>query len=190
MKKLYFLFLTLLITSVSFGQVINEVDADTPGTDTAEYIEILWTPNTALDGLVVVLFNGSNDTSYAAYDLDGKTTDANGFFILGGTAVISGSDIDMGASNTIQNGADAVGIYTGNDTDFPNGTAVTATNLLSGVVYDTNDNDAAGLLAAIGGIQYNEDENVAKDTQSVQRKTDGTYDSYLRFGINNYICFM
>ena len=36
MKKLYVLILSLTITSLSFGQVINEVDADTPGNDAAE----------------------------------------------------------------------------------------------------------------------------------------------------------
>jgi len=177
MKKNYFFLIALIATSLSFGQVINEIDVDTPGTDAAEFIEIFWTPNTALDGLVVVLFNGSSDTSYAAYDLDGKTTDANGFFILANTALISGSDIDMGASNSFQNGADAIAIYTANDTDFPTSTPATATNLVDALVYDTNDGDDAALLATLGEtIQYNEDENSAKDTQSIQRKTDGTYE--------------
>ena len=40
MKKIYILLLTLTISSWSFGQVINEVDADTPGSDAAEFIEI------------------------------------------------------------------------------------------------------------------------------------------------------
>ena len=164
------------MTTLSFGQVINEVDADTPGTDTAEFIEIKHTPNTALDGLVVVLYNGSNDSSYAAYDLDGKSTDANGLFILANTALATASDIDLGTSNKIQNGADAVAIYTGNASDFPNGTAATSTNLLSGVVYDTADADDTGLLAVSGGVQYNEKENASSVTQSVQRKADGTYE--------------
>jgi hypothetical protein len=176
MKKVYILLLTLTISSLSFGQVINEVDADTPGTDAAEFIEIKHTPNTALDGHVVVLFNGGGDISYAAYDLSGKTTDANGLFIIANTALVTGSDIDMGASNKLQNGADAVALFTGSATDFPNGTAVTNTNMLSGVVYDTGDSDDTGLLAVIGGIQYDERENSSSDTQSIQRKSDGTYE--------------
>ena len=176
MNQFYTLILSLIMTTLSFGQVINEVDADTPGTDTAEFIEIKHTPNTALDGLVVVLYNGSNDSSYAAYDLDGKSTGANGLFILANTALATASDIDLGTSNKIQNGADAVAIYTGNASDFPNGTAATSTNLLSGVVYDTADADDTGLLAVIGGVQYNEKENASSVTQSVQRKPDGTYE--------------
>lgn len=171
MKKLYFLIFTF-IGLVSYGQVINEVDADTPGTDMAEFVEIFWTPNTALDNLTVVFFNGNGEASYQVYDLDGFSTDANGFFILANSALFASGDIDLGTSNVIQNGADAVALYSG---DFTLGDPVTATNLLGGVVYDTNDNDDAELLAVIGGVQYNEDENGAKDTQSVQRNTDGTY---------------
>lgn len=175
MKKLYYLLFTFLITALSFGQpVINEVDADTPGTDAAEFIEILWTPNTALDGYVVVLYNGSADTSYAAYDLDGFSTDANGFFIIGNPGV--SPDITF-ADNFLQNGADAVALYLNDAATFPNGTAITATNLVSGVVYDTDDADDTGLLAVIGGVQYNENENLAKDTESIQRKSDGTYET-------------
>lgn len=176
MKKIYVLLLTLTITSLSFGQVINEVDADTPGNDVAEFIEIKHTPNTALDGHVVVLFNGGGDVSYAAYDLSGKTTDANGLFIIANTAIVTGSDIDMGPSNKLQNGADAVALFTGAATDFPDGTAVTNTNMLSGVVYDTSDGDDTGLLDVIGGVQYDEKENSSSDTQSIQRKADGTYE--------------
>jgi hypothetical protein len=175
-KKIYVLILTLIMTSLSFGQVINEVDADTPGTDVAEFIEIKHTPNTSLDGHVVVLFNGNGDVSYAAFDLTGKTTDANGLFIITNTALVTGTDIDMGTSNILQNGADAVAIFTGSETDFPNGTPVTSTNLLSGVVYDTADGDDAELLASIGGVQYDERENSSSDTQSIQRKADGTYE--------------
>ncbi|MDC3269031.1 T9SS type A sorting domain-containing protein [Flavobacteriaceae bacterium] len=173
MKKLYFLLFTFLITSLSFGQVINEVDADTPGTDAAEFVEILWTPNTPLDNLTVVFFNGTNDSSYQVFDLDTYTTDANGFFILANSALadVPGGDIDIGTSNVLQNGADAVALYSG---DFTPG-LITANNLLGGVVYDTSDNDDTGLLAVIGGVQYNEAENGAKDSQSVQRNSDGTY---------------
>jgi len=177
MKKLYFLLFAMLIaTSSSFAQVvINEIDADTPGTDMAEFIELKGTPNASLDGYVVVLYNGSNDLSYAAFDLDGKTLDSNGFFILGNTGVISGSDIDLGTSNALQNGADAVAIYTGNDTDFPDGTAVTSANLVDALVYGTGDADDAELLAGLGeSVQYDESANGANSTESLQLNAAGT----------------
>ncbi|WP_439131136.1 T9SS type A sorting domain-containing protein [Polaribacter sp.] len=179
MKKnyLFTLLFTLCFSVLSYGQlVINEIDADTAGTDVAEFIELKWTPNTSLDGYVVVLFNGSDDKSYLAFDLDGKTTDENGFFILANTPLISGTDIDMGAGNVLQNGTDAVAVYQANDTDFPNDTAITQTGLIDVIIYDTNDGDDAGLLDAFGKTeQFNEDENGSKDNQSIQRLADGSY---------------
>ncbi len=55
--------------------VINEVDSDQVGTDTTEFVELYdgGTGNTSLTGLVVVFYNGSDDESYAAFDLDGRT---------------------------------------------------------------------------------------------------------------------
>ncbi|MEZ5197796.1 MAG: hypothetical protein R2764_15835 [Bacteroidales bacterium] len=41
-----------------------------------------------MSGLVVVLYNGNGDISYGAYDLDGFSTDANGYFLLGNSAVV------------------------------------------------------------------------------------------------------
>ena len=176
MKKIYFLLFTLLLTATSYSQVvINEIDADQAGTDMGEFIELKGTPNASLDGLVVVLYNGNSDTSYAAYDLDGKTLDANGFFILGNTGIISGSDIDMGADNGLQNGADAVAIYTANDTDFPDATPATTTNIVDALVYGTGDPDDTDLMTALGETtQYDESLNGASATESLQRTDDGT----------------
>lgn len=175
MKKITLL-IALFISCLSFGQVvINEVDADQTGTDTMEFVELFSeTPNQSLDGLVLVLFNGSDDASYNAIDLTGFSTDANGFFIVGGDEVM-GADIMIGANNTIQNGADAVGVYTGNINDFPNDTPATTANLVDALVYGTNDADDAGLLTGLGEtVQYNED-NVDADVESLQRRDDGTY---------------
>jgi len=44
------------------------------------------TGNTDLSGLVVVLFNGNGDISYNAFDLDGYSTDADGYFVICGNA--------------------------------------------------------------------------------------------------------
>ena len=74
---------------VATNVVINEIDSDTPGTDAAEFVELYdgGVGNTSLAGLSVVFFNGSNDLSYAAFDLDGFSTDANGYFTLGNPGV-------------------------------------------------------------------------------------------------------
>src|SRR4030095_1837907 len=46
--------------------IINEVDSDTPSTDDAEFIELYdgGVGNTSLNGLVLVLFDGSSNTAY------------------------------------------------------------------------------------------------------------------------------
>src|SRR5262249_15305090 len=78
-------------------------------------------------------------------------------------------------NNILQNGADAVALYLGNDTDFPNGTAVTATNLVDAVVYENNNPDDRELIDTLtpGQAQVNENERGASFTQSLQRVTDG-----------------
>ncbi len=157
--------------------LINEVDSDTPGIDAAEFIELYdgGTGNTALDGMVVVLFNGNGDTSYDAFDLDGYITDANGYFVIGS---VPENDIyvNPGSSGWLQNGADAVALYTANASDFPNGTAVSTTNLIDAFVYDTNDADDAGLLDLLNSGQPQVDENGGGDGagQSNQRCPNGS----------------
>jgi predicted extracellular nuclease len=155
--------------------LINEVDADTAGIDSAEFIELYdgGLGNTVLDGLVVVLFNGSNDQSYAAFDLDGFHTDSQGYFLLGGSKVAGiGQTISNG---TLQNGPDAVALYVGNADDFPNGTAVSDNQLLDALIYSTGDESAPGLLPLLlpGEEIVDEDGRGAKDNQSNQRCPNG-----------------
>ncbi len=172
------LLLALFCASFTFAQVvkINEVDADQTSTDTMEFIELLsQNPNQSLDGYIVVLYNGNGDASYTTVDLNGFTTDGNGFLIIGSDAV-PGVDIALGADNTIQNGADAIAIYQDSAANFPDGTLVTDTNLIDAIVYDTNDDDDIELLNGLGlTVQYNEDANGNKDTESIQRGTGDTF---------------
>lgn len=149
--------------------LINELDADQVGTDAGEFIELYdgGVGNTPLDGLVLVAFNGSNDLSYnlspftSGIDLDGYTTDANGYFVIGNTAV-PGVDIIFNG-NTLQNGADAVALYLADGSDFPSGTAVTTTNLVDALVYDTADPDDPGLLILLNPGQPQVNENGGGD---------------------------
>jgi uncharacterized protein (TIGR03437 family) len=156
--------------------VINEVDSDQAGTDTAEFVEIYdgGAGNTSLTGLVVVFYNGGDDKSYAAFDLDGLSTNPSGYFTLGNTAV-SGVDLVF-ADGTMQNGADAVAIYAGNASDFPNGTSVTTTRLIDALVYDTSDPDDPGLLLLLnsGQPQVNEDNGGNATANSNQRCPNGS----------------
>jgi DNA/RNA endonuclease G (NUC1) len=155
--------------TVATNVIINEVDADTPGADTAEFVELYdgGVGNTPLDGLVVVFFNGNNDLSYAAFDLDSFSTDANGYFTLGNAA---GRDLVF-AGNLLQNGADAVALYAGDASSFPANTPVTTANLQDAVVYGTDDPDDAGLLVLLNAGQPQVNES---DTQSNQRCPNGS----------------
>ena len=160
--------------------VINEVDADNPGTDAAEFVEIYdgGAGNSDLTGMVLVLYNGSSDTSYNAFDLDGLSTDANGYFVLCGDAAnVANCDLDVAPdTNLIQNGADAVALYIGDDVAFPGGTPVTTTNIVDALVYDTNDGDDPGLLTLLNAGQPQVNEGGAGDQtgHSNQRCANGT----------------
>jgi endonuclease G len=162
---------------------VNEVDADTPGSDTAEFVELYdgGIGNTPLEGLVVVLYDGGlspfiGNQSYAAFDLTGHSTDANGYFVLGNPGVPNaGLTFDPGQFGLLQNGPDAVALYIGHASDFPNGTVVTTNNLLDAIVYGTNDPAPSNLMSLINSGQkiVNEDATGSGTTQSSQRCPNG-----------------
>jgi len=139
--------------------IINEADSDTPGTDALEFVELYdgGLGNTDLTGLVLVFYNGNGDVSYAAFDLDGRSTNAAGYFMLGNSGVPPAPDIVF-SGNTLQNGADAVALYRSDAVNFPNNTAVTTSNLIDALVYDTADPDDAGLLVLLNAGQPQVDE--------------------------------
>jgi hypothetical protein len=120
------------------------------------------------------LFNGSDDASYNAFDLDGFFTDVHGYFVIG-NAGVAGAGLSI-PDNSLQNGADAVALYHGDATDFPNDTPITSAGLLDAVVYDTDDSDDAGLLVLLntGEPQVNEAGNGDKDNHSIARAPNGT----------------
>jgi hypothetical protein len=147
--KITFL-VALFISQLSFSQVvINELDCDSPGAETHEFLELLSeTPNYPLDGLVVVFFNGSEsggNSSYFTVDLDGFATDVNGLLLIGSNSV-SPVPQYLIAENVIQNGPDAVAIYQADDLDFPEGTLATIDNLVDVLMYDTDDADDTDMI--------------------------------------------
>ena len=108
-----------IFVALGFGQsalaqsfLINEVDADQVSTDSAEFVELYdgGVGNSDLSGLSLVLYNGSDDQSYLAFDLDGQSTGADGYFVLCGNAAnVANCDLDVSPdTNLIQNGEDAV----------------------------------------------------------------------------------
>ncbi len=182
MIKKIFLALVLLSTYfVSAQVVINELDCDTAGTDDKEFIELKSaTPNFSLDGYVLVFFNGTGtqaNLSYFVYDLDGLVTDDNGIAVIG-NALVSPVPGKLFADSVIQNGPDAIGLYLGNPSDFPNLTQASTTNLIDALAYGTSDPNATALMALLGvAVQADENSNSLGTSQSIQRKNDGTYET-------------
>jgi predicted extracellular nuclease len=160
---------------VANNVIINELDSDTPGADSGEFVELYdgGVGNTSLNGLIVVFYNGSNDLSYRTIDLNGRTTNAAGYFTLGNAAV-PGVDLTF-PNDTLQNGADAVALYAASAATFPNNTPITTANLRDAVVYGTNDPADPGLLVLLNAGQPQVDESATGDstTASIGRCPNG-----------------
>ena len=167
---------------------INELDADTPGDDRAEFIELYdgGVGNTPLDGLVLVLYDGGTTQAavnkvYAQFDLDGYSTDASGYFVLGNPGVSNVSlEFQPGQFGLLQNGADAAALYAGSAADFPNGFPasgpIPTAGLRDAIVYDTDDADNTTLLPLLNGGQPQVNEASGDDSQhhSSSRCENGT----------------
>ena len=180
MKKITSLLILLVFYTTTYSQLfVNEIDSDTESTDQLEFIEIKSeSPNFSLNGYIVVFFNGSNngnDSSYLAIDLAGFQTDLNSLFLIGNNSVSPSAQLII-PNNSIQNGADAVGIYQASIDDFPNSTIATTNNLVDALAYDTSDTDDDNLMELLGlSFQINENENNNKDYESIQRANNGSY---------------
>ena len=106
--------------SVAFNSnaavIINEIDYDQPGTDTAEFIE-LFNPGgsmISLDNYSIDLVNGRDDSIYRTIDLTGFNIDANSYFVVCGDAsLVANCDYSFTTtSGWIQNGApDAAALH-------------------------------------------------------------------------------
>ncbi len=153
--------------------LINELDADHAGPEDREFIELYdgGVGHVPLDGIVVVLFNGAQGTSYAAYDLAGRSTQNNGFFVLGDEDV---SHVDLGIPGfTLQNGPDGVALYRGDRSDFPAGSLPSEEGLMDAVVYGTDDENALDLIESLTPNQRQPNEGAANNSSSLGRYPDG-----------------
>lgn len=182
-KIIFFLFLNLICSwNINAQVVINEIDSDTQGIDSLEFIELKSeTPYFSLEGYVLVLFNGNTTSSdanrvYYSIDLSGLITDINGLVVVGNNNV-SPVPSRILANNTIQNGPDAVAIYQGTIQEFPMYKLATTENLINALAYSNNNSQIPELLNLLDlDTIYNENQNGQKDIHSVQRKEDGTYE--------------
>lgn len=150
--------------------ILNEVDA----VGSTEFIEIYdgGNGNTNLDGVSVVLYDGSNDQAYAVYDLTGLSTDNTGFFLLG-NASAPAPDVVLD-EDSLQDGADAVAIYFNSSIAVDD--AVSTDDIIDAFVYDSDDPNDSGLLALLNPNEPQINENSGSDAanQSNARCTNGT----------------
>lgn len=105
---------------VAGGLVINEIDYDQPGTDTAEFIELKNTraAPVSLDGFALDLVNGSGGAFYNTIKLPAVTLAAGAYFVVcANAATAPNCDLDATPdTNFIQNGApDAVALRRGDE---------------------------------------------------------------------------
>ena len=158
--------------------LINEVDSlsQTLGGEDMEFIELFdgGVGNLALDDFVVVLFSGDDETSYLAIDLDGETTDANGYFVIGNPGVAE-ADLVVPAA-FLNDGHDAVAVYEASAADFPNDTPFTESNLLDALAYLDEGQSEDGNLPTIllpDELRVKESANGYASGHSLQRMPDG-----------------
>ena len=173
LRKLALLAISFLTCCTAIAQdvMINEVDADQPGADPAEFIELYGAPGTSLDGLVLVCFNGLDDAPYLEFDLSGYALNASGFFVVGSMNVPN-VDLEMG-TNALQNGPEAIALYAAAPGSITG--VVTGASLLDALVYGTNDSDDPELLALLnpGQPQVNESAGAGSGSDSMSRVPNG-----------------
>ena len=151
--------------------VINEIDYDQPGTDTAEFIELFnsGSSSISLDNYSISLINGNSGSSYRSIDLTGFNVNANGYFVVCGDAEqVANCDYSFTTSSGwFQNGSpDALGLFENND-------------LLDSISYEGSMD-----IYTEGDVFTLDDSNV--DILSIGRKIDGfdTDNNALDFELN------
>ena len=184
--------LLLFYFNIAFSQVvINELDADNPGSDNKEFIELKSSiPSYSLNGYVLVFFNGTTGAgtlSYYAIDLDGYTTDVNGLIVFGNSQVSPTPVAPYLVFNSIQNGPDVVALYQGNASDFPlNSTAINA-NVIDAIAYSLDNSQPTSLMTIFGLTTCVIDSQpLGSTSRSIQRTATGSYDVNIPTpGVNN-----
>jgi len=134
--------------------VINEIDYDQPGTDAAEFVEILNVGAGAADlsDYELLLVNGSGATAYDTIGLPAVSLPAGGYFVVcANAATVAACDLDDGPNtNFIQNGApDAVALV-----ELAGGTVVDAVSYEGDTAAPYTEGSGSGLEDDAGLIGF------------------------------------
>jgi hypothetical protein len=101
-----------LLRRGGFGapSILNEIYASHSGTDNQEFIELRGEPGVPMTNLMVLIVEGDGTGAGIldrAWDLSSFIWPPDSFFVLGDTAV-PGKDLDIGASDRIENGTETI----------------------------------------------------------------------------------
>jgi hypothetical protein len=155
--------------------VISEVEVDSPGADTRDFVELSTgvAEPLSLDGYLLVLYQGAaGGPVNALLDLDAMT-DANGLMLIGPTTLVATPQVVF--DGPIDNGEDAVAVYqfAAAPNNFPASLAEAGTTgLLDALIYETNaDNDQIALADLLTDAVVVDEgpASAARDTVSIQR---------------------
>ena len=132
-----------LTTSAEAALLINEVDYDQPGSDTAEFIELYNNSplSIELNGYTLELVNGNDGGVYNSFDLSGLNIAANGYLVLcDDITSVMNCTIDIGNNGWLQNGGtdgEAIALYN-------------ESLLIDSLAYEYNNSTTLGIFAEGG----------------------------------------
>nr|XP_033819445.1 uncharacterized protein LOC117369259 isoform X2 [Geotrypetes seraphini] len=157
---------------MEYQLLISEVNADNPGLDTSEFVELYHTSgqNVTLDGYSLVFYNGKVNTAYKVLNLSGYMTNEKGFFVIGSSTLNPLPSIIL-PSNTIQNGPDAIALYFGRST-YRENMRVTSDGLVDALVHKSKESDKADVLLSMltpGRDAFLEDPLFRTTDESIER---------------------
>jgi len=158
------IFTSSIALSSNAAVIINEIDYDQPGNDTAEFIELFNSGDSdiSLDNYFIDLINGNNSSRYRTIDLSGFNIDANSYFVICGDAsLVTNCNYSFTTTNSwFQNGSpDAVALYENSnllDSLSYEGTLATFTegDALPLAISDNND-DIVSIGRIVNGLDSN-----------------------------------
>ena len=107
MKKLLLIAVAMCLAAPAYGVQINEWVSNDISTDDYEFIELFGGPNEDLTGLTIILIEGESTKGMVdqAISLDGYSTDAAGYFVVGDLNVAP--DLEM-SPGWIENGGNTI----------------------------------------------------------------------------------
>ncbi|XP_066267612.1 mucin-2-like [Branchiostoma lanceolatum] len=132
--------------------IINEINADDPGTDYNEFVELHNTGNetVAMDTYTLVLYNGYGNVAYDVIRLTGQSIPAYGYFVIGSRYVDPRPEFVLASSsNLFQNGPDGIALYSGDPSFYTSGMTVTTVGLVDAIVYSRTEGQTATGLTSV-----------------------------------------